>query len=105
MKKKSTLYILFFLLLSIGQLMAQTDTVLIDQVEITASRVPVTYSEVARVVAVIRRADINLAPVQSLNELLEYALNIDVRQRGPNGVQADICIRGGSFEQTLILLN
>ncbi|HEX7410640.1 MAG TPA: TonB-dependent receptor [Bacteroidales bacterium] len=105
MKKKSTLYILFFLLLSIGQLMAQTDTVLIDQVEITASRVPVTYSEVARVVAVIRRADINLAPVQSLNELLEYALNIDVRQRGPNGVQADIGIRGGSFEQTLILLN
>ena len=61
--------------------------------------------EAARVVSVINRADINQAPVQSLTELLVYALNVDVRQRGANGIQADIGIRGGSFEQTLILLN
>jgi len=96
---------LFCFLVSFSQVVAQTDTVFIERVDITSSRVPVTYSEVARVVAVIRRADISLAPVQSINELLEYALNVDVRQRGPNGVQADIGIRGGSFEQTLILLN
>ena len=30
---------------------------------------------------------------------------MDVRQRGPFGAQADISIDGGSFEQTLILLN
>jgi vitamin B12 transporter len=105
MQKKQLPILLIFFSISISRVIAQSDTVLIKQVEITASRVPVTYSEVSRVVAVISKADIALAPVQSLNELLEYALSVDVRQRGPNGVQADIGIRGGSFEQTLILLN
>lgn len=30
---------------------------------------------------------------------------MDVRQRGPEGVQADVGIRGASFDQTLLLLN
>lgn len=44
-------------------------------------------------------------PVKSINEVLSYIAGVDVRQRGPFGTQADISIDGGSFEQTLILLN
>ncbi|NPA43992.1 MAG: TonB-dependent receptor plug domain-containing protein, partial [Chlorobi bacterium] len=40
-----------------------------------------------------------------MQDLIEYASNVDVRQRGAEGIQADISIRGGNFEQTLILLN
>jgi iron complex outermembrane receptor protein len=53
----------------------------------------------------LERADIRQLPVQNLNELLAYIPGIDLRQRGPNGVQADVGIRGGSFDQTLILVN
>jgi len=77
----------------------------LDEVEVTAQRAPVAFSQVARIVSVISREEIEAAPVQSIQDLLEYALSIDVRQRGPNGVQADISVRGGSFDQTLILLN
>jgi vitamin B12 transporter len=77
----------------------------LDEVEVSASRVPVLYSQVARVLSVIDRAEIERAPAGSVQDLLEYVAGIDIRQRGAEGVQADISIRGGSFDQTLILLN
>jgi len=90
---------------------AQTDTTKVsmeynlDEVKVSAQRAPVAFSQVARIVSVIGREEIEAAPVQSIQELLEYALSVDVRQRGVHGVQADISVRGGSFDQTLILLN
>ncbi|MDP3432191.1 MAG: TonB-dependent receptor, partial [Bacteroidota bacterium] len=92
-------------------LFAQTDSLKVsmeynlDEVEVSAQRAPVTFSQVARIVSVMEKNEIEAAPVQSLQELLEYALSVDVRQRGVHGVQADISVRGGSFDQTLILLN
>jgi len=77
----------------------------LDEIEVSVQRAPVAFSQVARVVTVISREEIEAAPVQSIQELLEYVLSVDVRQRGSNGVQADISVRGGSFDQTLILLN
>ena len=77
----------------------------LDEVQVSAQRAPVVFSQVARIVSVIGREEIEAAPVQSIQELLEYALSVDVRQRGVHGVQADISVRGGSFDQTLILLN
>jgi vitamin B12 transporter len=90
---------------------AQTDTSRVkmeydlDEVEVSVQRAPVAFSQVARIVSVISREEIEAAPVQSIQELLKYVLSVDVRQRGANGVQADISVRGGSFDQTLILLN
>lgn len=90
---------------------AQTDTTKVsmeynlDEIEVGAQRAPVAFSQVARIVSVIGREEIEAAPVQSIQELLEYALSVDVRQRGVHGVQADVSVRGGSFDQTLILLN
>ncbi len=77
----------------------------LDEIEVNAQRVPVTYSQVARIVSVIERAEIEKAPVESIQELLEFLPGVDVRKRGGEGVQADIGIRGGSFDQLLILLN
>ena len=54
---------------------------------------------------VISKNEIQNAPVQSIEDLLEYAVNIDLRQRGIDGIQSDVSIRGGSFEQVLILIN
>jgi len=90
---------------------AQTDSMKVskeynlDEVEVSAQKAPVAFSQAARIISVISREEIEAAPVQSIQDLLEYALSVDVRQRGPNGVQADISVRGGSFDQTLILLN
>lgn len=77
----------------------------VEEVVVSALRAPVAFPQVARIVSVIGKKEIEHAPVQSLQDLLEYALNVDIRQRGNNGVQADVSIRGGSFDQVLVLLN
>ncbi|NOZ35194.1 MAG: TonB-dependent receptor [Chlorobi bacterium] len=84
---------------------AQTDTLQMQEVQINSSRIPTVYSETARIIYTIDKKEIEAMPVHSLQDLLEYVANVDVRQRGSEGVQADINIRGGNFDQTLILLN
>src|SRR5574343_175753 len=44
-------------------------------------------------------------PVQNINELLSHIAGVDIRQRGVAGVQADIGIRGSSFDQVLVLID
>lgn len=77
----------------------------LESIEVTGSRVPLTQRETARIVTVLDRKTIECAPVQSVNDLLKYAAGIDVRQRGNMGIQTDISIRGGTFDQITILLN
>ena len=77
----------------------------LDEIEVSAQRSPALYSQVARIISVIERNEIESSPAQSVQDLLEYVAGVDVRQRGAEGVQADVSIRGGTFDQTLILLN
>lgn len=41
----------------------------------------------------------------SFADVLKDDASIDLRQRGPNDIQGDLSIRGGTFAQTLVLLN
>ena len=77
----------------------------LGDVGVTGSRAPLTKSQAARMVTVLNREDIAQAPVQSVNDLLKYAVGVDVRQRGALGAQTDISIRGGTQEQITVLLN
>jgi iron complex outermembrane receptor protein len=77
----------------------------LDEIEVSAARVPALYSQIARVLVVIESKEIEQSAAASVQDLLEYVASVDIRQRGAEGVQADISIRGGSFDQTLILLN
>lgn len=77
----------------------------LEEVEVTGTRVPLTVAQAARMVTVLDREAIAAAPIQSINDLLKYAVGVDVRQRGGMGVQTDIGIRGGTYDQITILLN
>ncbi|MCY1718855.1 TonB-dependent receptor [Prolixibacteraceae bacterium Z1-6] len=77
----------------------------LDEIEVSAQRSPALYSQVARIISVLESKEIEAAPAQSVQDLLEYIAGVDVRQRGTEGVQADVSVRGGTFDQTLILLN
>ena len=77
----------------------------IDDVSVTGRRVPGVFSQTDRIISIIPRSEIREFPVQNVQDILEYLPNVDVRQRGANGVQADLSIRGGTVDQALILLN
>ena len=75
-----------------------TRTVMLDEVDVTASRAPLAAGRAPRIVTVLGREEIAAAPAQSVNDLLKYAAGVDVRQRGAIGAQTDIGIRGGTSE-------
>ena len=77
----------------------------IDEVVITGSRAPLTAMQSAKIVKVFTSDDIHRAAAQTINDVLKLATGVDVRQRGGFGVQTDISINGGTFDQITILLN
>ncbi|MGV8963986.1 MAG: TonB-dependent receptor, partial [Candidatus Saccharimonadaceae bacterium] len=86
----------------------KTDTISnqeLEEVVVTASRAELPLSRASKIVTLITRTDIDRSPAQSVQELLNSLAGIDVLQRGPHGVQADVSLRGGSFDQVAILLN
>ena len=84
---------------------ANEKDVLLDEVDVTASRAPLAGGQAARIVQVLDRAAIAAAPAQSVNDLLKYIAGVDVRQRLPMGAQTDVSVRGGTSEHIVILLN
>jgi len=56
-------------------------------------------------VTVLEQSDLQRLPVNNVIDALEYVSGIDVRKRGIAGVQADVGIRGSTYEQTLVLLD
>ena len=77
----------------------------LDEIEVGAGRAPELFSESARILTVLTSNQLKTIPATSLSDALKYVTGVDIRQRGPEGIQADISIRGGTFDQTLILLN
>ncbi len=84
---------------------AQTKNYELNEIIVTASKSPITISDLTRDVIVINKDDIKSLPVNSIQDLLQYAGGVDLRQRGINGVQSDVSIRGGNNEETLILID
>lgn len=56
-------------------------------------------------ITVISKQELENSPAKSIEEVLAQFTGMDIRKRGANGVQADISVRGSSFEQVLILVN
>lgn len=75
------------------------------QIELIAGRTGGSYQERMQSIDKLTAAQLTALPVRSLPEALSYVAGVDVRQRGLSGTQADIGIRGGNFEQSLIVVN
>ena len=87
-------------------LVSEPDSVYtLESVSVTGSRVPITLNQSARMVTVLDSVALSTMPAGSINDLLKFAVGVDVRQRGVMGMQTDISIRGGTFDQIAILLN
>ncbi len=107
----SNLVVAYTLIVSPLKLFSQSDTVSntvtinLEEVEVVGQISPLLSEELSHYIAVTLLTDIECVPSQSLTDLLRYGSNVDIRQRGKNGIQSDISIRGGSFDHSLILLN
>ncbi|RYY87330.1 MAG: TonB-dependent receptor, partial [Chitinophagaceae bacterium] len=62
-------------------------------------------SRSGRNILVIPGEQFRRLPVNSIDELLRYVPGIEIQARGPMGAQSDIVMRGGTFQQVLVLVD
>ena len=101
MKKVFPLLILLLSNLSISQ----DQTTNLDEVVVLSTKIDLPFSKNFRTVKIISSEDIKNSPVTNVSDLLQEITGIDVRRRGVGGVQGDLYIRGGGFDQTLLLVD
>jgi outer membrane cobalamin receptor len=76
-----------------------------ETVVVTGSVSPDALGSLGRTIVILTREDLARLPLSTPIDALRLIPSVEVRERGPRGVQADFAIRGASFGQALVLVN
>ena len=99
-KSLALLFLLFF-----NFIISQQDTTDLKEVVVSTTKLEIPFSKNFRTVKIISSDYIKNSPASNVSDLLQEITGIDVRRRGVGGVQGDLYIRGGGFDQTLLLVD
>jgi iron complex outermembrane receptor protein len=103
---KNTLFLVVFSILVIYTISAQDiPQQKLDSVTLTSARIDLPFRENSRTINIITATDIKNSAAVNVADLLQQVAGVDVRRRGTGGSQADLHIRGGGFDQTLLLID
>ena len=84
---------------------ARAQEIELDPITVTATLSQKRSSETGRNITIIKGDNFKNLPVHSLDELLRYVPGVEIQARGPMGSQSDIVLRGGTFQQVLVILD
>ncbi|MDD3858947.1 MAG: TonB-dependent receptor [Bacteroidales bacterium] len=101
------LVIICALLIIIGEIVfSQTnDTIILKEIVINSSRTEISEKQMLRPIQIIDKKSLFISNDNDISSALKDLSAVDIRQRSFSSVQSDISTRGGSFDQTLVLLN
>ncbi len=97
--------VLWLMLLAVCQQFEDTLPARRDVIVVTGAYEPVPLEEADRAVRALPITAKQRLLAASAADFLRLDPSLDLRARAPNGVQSDLSIRGGSFGQTLVLLD
>jgi iron complex outermembrane receptor protein len=84
---------------------AEIKTDSLNEIIVTSTRIDLPFKKNSRTISVITSEDIKNSAAVNVADLLQQVAGVDVRRRGTGGSQADLFIRGGGFDQTLLLID
>ena len=103
---RSKLLISTFLLLQITLFSQEKKQVQkLDTILIKSTRIDLPFKDNSRTINIITSEAIENSAVTNVADLLQQVAGVDIRRRGTAGSQADLYIRGGGFDQTLLLID
>jgi iron complex outermembrane receptor protein len=76
-----------------------------NEVVVYGKGMPFAFNERTFTVQIFDIAQNRALPIRSVNEALAFVPGLDLQQRGIQGILGDLSIRGGTFEQNLVLIN
>ncbi|MEL0651651.1 TonB-dependent receptor [Algibacter sp. TI.3.09] len=77
----------------------------LDTIVVASTRINLPFKENSRTINIISAEAIKNSAANNIADLLQQVAGVDIRRRGTAGSQADLYIRGGSFDQTLLLID
>ena len=96
--------LVIFLLCS-SSIFAQTDSALLREVLLISTKTAEKTTFEANDLPIILPPKIEKEAFISIQEGLENISSVDLQQRGPIDIQSDLSIRGGTFNQSLVLID
>lgn len=97
--------VLPILLILLAGTVTQAQETALNPVTVSATLSRQRASETGRNITIIKGDQFKDLPVHSLDELLRYVPGVEIQARGPMGSQSDIVLRGGTFQQVLVILD
>ncbi len=96
--------IFFFPIIFIAQI--DTDSIQrLDEVLVQSKRISLPFVENSHSIEMVDSLEMLVLSSGSVDEILQNVGGVDVRRRGIEGMQSDLYIRGGNFEQVLLLID
>ena len=80
-------------------------TLILKEVVLSSNRLEIPLSQNSRTVQIFTANQIQQSGVTHLVDLLQQIAGVDIKRRGAGATQADLNIRGGTFDQTLLLID
>jgi iron complex outermembrane receptor protein len=77
----------------------------IEEVLIQSQRIAVPFQKKSNSINLITKDQIKKTTASTTDEILQLVSGVDVRTRGIEGMQSDLYIRGGNFNQVLLLID
>jgi iron complex outermembrane receptor protein len=99
---KSLLFIIASTLIVVE---SYSQTMELNPVKVSSSLQEKRIRETGRNIVILDQEALQKIPGNSLDEILRFIPGIEVQMRGPAGAQADFVIRGGTFQQVLVLID
>ncbi|HOZ30253.1 MAG TPA: TonB-dependent receptor [Bacteroidales bacterium] len=98
------IYVLL-IIINISVFSQTSDTIILKEIIINSSRIGLSESQMLRPIQIVSLKKNSVNTDNSVSSVLKDMTAVDIRQRSFSSVQSDISIRGGSFDQSIVLLN
>ena len=95
----------FYISLLIIKIPLTAQETVLDQVVVSSPRIELTVAQQSRSVTILTAEEIEESGATTLIDVLSDVAGIELRSRGAQDVQSDIYIRGGGFDQVLLLVD
>ncbi len=106
MKIKSViLSVKLFLIVFIVSAQSVSDTIHLEEVTIKSRRINPSPEELLKAFQILDKTILSAAIDNDISTALGNAAAVDIRQRSFSNVQSDLSIRGGNFDQNVVLIN
>ena len=95
----------FFIFLFGCQFHLTAQETVLDEVVVSSPRIELLAAQQSRSVTTLTAEEIGESGAMTLIDVLSDVAGIEIRSRGAQDVQSDIYIRGGGFDQVLVLID